>query len=147
NGAGKPVSELYLGQPFTVAFSFQVMSDIADGVFEVDISTPDGTYVATALSIDGAQPPSSLSAGWHEARLDLTIVLMPGHYSVDLGLHHTGPPWTVDFVRRTLDFQVLNMSETGGDHYHYHVKRGFVRPPCRWRLSPSLDSLSRGPVE
>ena len=129
------MSELCLGQPFTISCTVEVSKAIADAVFEVDMSTLDGTYVTTSLSVDGEQPPAALSPGRHCVSLDLNVALMPGHYSIDLGLHHSGPPWTIDFVRRTLDVEVVNLSESGGDRYPFEVKRGFVRSGGRWRLS------------
>jgi lipopolysaccharide transport system ATP-binding protein len=132
---GDAVSELYLGQPFKVAFVVEALKDIKDAVFEVDISTLDGTYVTTSLSVDGSTTPVPLAAGVHTVCLELDVVLLADHYTIDLGVHHSGAPWTMDFVRRTLDFHVLNVSESGGDRYFFDVKRGFVRPRGRWHVS------------
>ena len=133
--SGEPVSELYLGQPFRIVFVVEALKDVKDAVFEVDISTLDGTYVTTSLSVDGTRAPIPLAPGLHTVCLDLDVVLLADHYSIDLGVHHSGPPWTMDFVRRTLDFHVLNVSESGGDRYFFDVKRGFVRPQGRWHVS------------
>jgi lipopolysaccharide transport system ATP-binding protein len=135
---GSPLPDVYLGQPFAVAAEVDVHSPLADAVFEIDISTLDGTYVTTSFSVDRGQPPLALAPGRHRVVLELDVTLMPDRYCIDLGLHHTGAPWTIDFVRRTLDFQTLNVAESGGDHHFSEVKRGFVRPPGRWRVeSPS----------
>ena len=131
---GMPIPELYLGQPFSVSLDVEVKSAIPDAVFEVDISTLDGTYITTSFSVDNAQPPMALTPGRHRVVLDLDLTLIPGQYSLDLGLHHTGAPWTIDFLRRTLDFHALNVSQSGGDRYLYEARRGFVRPVGRWRL-------------
>jgi lipopolysaccharide transport system ATP-binding protein len=131
---GERVSELFLGQPFTVTFAVEVFTAIRDAVFEVDISTRDGTYVTTSLSTDGGRPPLYLAPGRHQVSLALDVVLFSDQYTVDLGLHHAGPSYTVDFVRRTLDFHTLNVAERGGDRYPYDVRRGFTRPSGRWRL-------------
>jgi lipopolysaccharide transport system ATP-binding protein len=132
---GAQISEVLFTQPFTVAFDIDVQSAISDAVFEVDISTPDGTYLTTSLSIDWTGAPVSLSPGRHRVSLDIDVTLLPDHYTIDLGVHHSGPPWTIDFVRRTLDFHVLNVAETGGDRYPYETRRGFVRPAGRWRVA------------
>ena len=132
---GQPIGDVLFGQPFTVAIDVDVRSPIADAIFEVDVSTPDGTYLTTSLSSDRGGPPVSLTPGRHRVYLDLDMTLLPGHYTLDLGIHHTGAPWTIDFVRRTLDFHALNVAESGGDRYPYDVRRGFIRPPGRWRVA------------
>jgi hypothetical protein len=132
---GSPIAEVLFAQPFSIAFDVDVKSPITDAVFEVDISTPDGTYVATSLSTDKGAPPATLAPGRRRVVLDLDMTLLPNHYTIDLGVHHTGAPWTIDFVRRTLDFHALNVAKTGGDRYPYDVRRGFVRPEGRWRVS------------
>src|SRR5204862_8338461 len=45
--------------------------------------------------------------------LDLELILLPGHYTLDLGLHHAAGSWTMDFVEHIADFEVLNISESG----------------------------------
>ena len=132
---GAAISEVLFAQPFTVAFDFDVTSPIPDAVFEVDISTPDGTYVATSLSTDKLAAPATLQPGRHRAHLDLDVTLLPDHYSIDLGIHHTGAPWTIDFARRTLDFHALNVAKSGADRYPYETRRGFIRPEGRWTIS------------
>jgi lipopolysaccharide transport system ATP-binding protein len=132
---GAAINEVLFAQPFSVAFEVDVKSPIADAVFEVDISTADGTYVTTSLSTDKGVAPAELRPGRHRVRLDLDVTLLPDHYSIDLGVHHTGAPWTIDFARRTLDFHAMNVAKTGADRYPYDARRGFVRPQGRWNIS------------
>jgi lipopolysaccharide transport system ATP-binding protein len=134
NTRGERISQVFFGQPFRVVFDVEALKDLTDVVFEVDVSTLDGTYVTTSLSIDGARPPAALPLGVHRIAVELRMHLMADRYTIDLGVHHTGPPWTIDFVRRTLDFEALNVSETGADRYVFGVKRGYVRPESHWHL-------------
>lgn len=133
--AGESIADVMFAQPFTVAFEIDVASAIADAVFEVDISTPDGTYVTTSLSTDRGRAPAMLAPGRHRVCLDLDMTLLPNHYTIDLGIHHTGEPWTIDFERRTLDFHALNVAKTGGDRFPYEARHGFVRPAGQWRVA------------
>jgi lipopolysaccharide transport system ATP-binding protein len=132
---GRQISDVMFAQPFTVAFEVDVRTPISDAVFEVDISTPDGTYLTTSLSTDNGGAAAILAAGRHRVCLDLDVTLLPGHYAIDLAIHHTGAPWTIDFARRTLDFHALNVAKSGGDRYPYDARRGFVRPDGRWRVA------------
>jgi lipopolysaccharide transport system ATP-binding protein len=129
---GRPLKHAFLGQPVTVVLTAQVSRPIRDAVFEVGISTVDGVRVTTSFSTDGNRPPYELEQGTVAVSLDLDLVLLPGHYTLDLGLHHAAGSWTVDFVEHILDFEVLNISEGGDDSFPVTVVRGYVRPPGRW---------------
>jgi lipopolysaccharide transport system ATP-binding protein len=127
-------SQLYFGQPFRVGFTCEAMRDVPDAHFEVSISTADGTQVTYTTTLDGGRPSQMYRAGLHEIWVDLDPVLLPHQYTIDLGLHRDNGT-TVDFVQRTLDFGVLRVAETGGDHYRWPRTRGFMRAAGRWDLS------------
>jgi lipopolysaccharide transport system ATP-binding protein len=135
-----PRTQVYLGQPFTVVLGLDVARPIQDAVFEVGISTLDGIRVTTSFSTDGDNPPVRLRAGETTVALDLDVVLLPGHYTLDLGIHRGG--WTIDFVERIFDFEVLNVAESGSDAYPTAVVRGFVRPLGSWH--PPVSARERG---
>jgi lipopolysaccharide transport system ATP-binding protein len=132
--ADRPLSQLYLGQPFRIVLGFDVERPIADALVEVGVSTRDGTRVLTAFSVDGGRQPMSLGVGRYTAAIDVDTVLLPRAYVVDLGLHHSGPGTTIDMVERALGFVVLNAAEKGGDRYVPGTVRGFVRTGVRWRV-------------
>jgi hypothetical protein len=129
---GRPLEHAFLGQPVTVVLTAQVSRRISDAVFEVGISTVDGVRVTTSFSTDGNRPPYELEPGLVTVALDAELVLLPGHYTLDLGLHHAAGSRTMDFVEHILDFEVLNISESGDDSFPVPVVRGYVRPPGRW---------------
>jgi lipopolysaccharide transport system ATP-binding protein len=131
--AGDPSRRLFLGQPLTISAAFEAEQPIGDAIFEFGISTLDGVRVATAFSTDGDRPPLELAAGTWTIALDLDLVLLPGRYVVDLGVHHTGPPYTIDWVERVHELEVVNVAERGGDTYPQQVVRGFLRPGGSWR--------------
>ena len=137
----EPVRQLYFGQQLQVVMTLEAQQAVQDAVIEVDISTLDGTYVTTSLNVDNDRPPMALSNGWHRVSLDLDAHLLPGQYTIDVGLHHTGPPGMIDFVRRTLDFEVMNVSESGADAYPFHFNRGFVRPSGEWHQPEPAERL------
>src|SRR5205085_9305337 len=94
---GKPLQHAFLGQPVTVVLTALVSRKIRDAVFELGISTVDGVRVTTSFSTDGNRPPYELEAGLVTVSLDLDLVLLPGHYTLDLGLHHAAGSSTMDF--------------------------------------------------
>jgi len=136
--SGKAVSQLYLGQPFRVVLTFDVLKEIREGVIEVGIIALDGTHVTHTSSIDGGRPPMHLAEGRHTLTLDLDVALLPRQYTFLLGIHHfTGT--TVDWIERALDFTVLRVAENGGDNYRWPSVRGYVRPLACWQ-TPALFS-------
>jgi lipopolysaccharide transport system ATP-binding protein len=136
--SGKPVSELYFGQPFRVVLTFDVLKEIREGVLEVGIVALDGTHVTHTSSIDGGRPPIRLAKGRHTVTLDLDVALLPRQYTFLLGIHHFSGT-TVDWIDRALDFTVLRVAESGGDNYRWPSVRGYVRPLAHWHR-PELFS-------
>ena len=132
DSSGSPTSQLRIAQPFCVEITVDVLESLDDGVMEIDISSLDGIYGATSFSSDAEQRMISLTPGRWKLTADMNVSLLPGRYSLDLALHHNGPPYTIDFVRRTLDFDVINVGEDGASPYPFGIKRGFVRPESRW---------------
>ena len=109
-------------------------------IVEVGISSLDGIRATTSFSTDGGQAPIMLDPGHMRLTVELGPFLLPGHYALDLGVHHAGPGWMLDFVERIRDFEVLNVAETGGDRYPAAKVRGYVRPQARWRQPEAEES-------
>jgi lipopolysaccharide transport system ATP-binding protein len=134
--SGNAVSQLFLGQPFRVVVTFDVLKEIREGVLEVGIVALDGTHVTHTSNIDGGEPPIRLPKGRHTVTLDFDVALLPRQYTFLLGIHHFNGT-TVDWIERALDFTVLRVAENGGDNYRWPSVRGYVRPVTRWN-APEL---------
>jgi lipopolysaccharide transport system ATP-binding protein len=130
--AGRPLSQAYLGQPLVVVLGVEAKQRIRAAAIEVGIASLDGIRVTTSFSTDGDRPPFGLEPGESRISVELEPFLLPGHYALDLGVHHLGPAWTLDFVERIRDLDVLNVAEEGGDKYPVARVRGYVRPRARW---------------
>jgi lipopolysaccharide transport system ATP-binding protein len=134
--SGRPVSQLYLGQPFRIVLTLDVVKEIRDGVIEVDVATRDGSPVTFTSTLDGGNPATYLPEGRHYVTLELDVVLMPGQYTFVVAVGHLDGT-TVDWVERVLDFSVLRVAQNGDDSYRWTSVRGYVRPRARWQ-SPTL---------
>ncbi|MBA3514345.1 MAG: ABC transporter ATP-binding protein [Pyrinomonadaceae bacterium] len=134
--AGRIVSQLYLGQPFRVELTFDVLKEISGAVFEVDIATLDGAPVTFTSSLDGGNPPVRLPKGRHTITLEIDVVLMPRQYTFLVALGHLDGT-TIDWIERVLDFTVLRVAQSGDDSYRWTSVRGYVRPRARWH-APGL---------
>jgi lipopolysaccharide transport system ATP-binding protein len=134
NEAEEKASVLCFGQPFRINFTFDAHVNLEDAVLEVGICTSDGVRVATSFSTDGGRPPACYVAGRHVAGLSLDLVLMPGHYALELGIHHRNG-LTIDWVEQVFEFIVSEVAATGTDHYLWPASvRGYVRPAGRWHV-------------
>jgi lipopolysaccharide transport system ATP-binding protein len=131
---GKRLAHLYLGQPFRVTLTFDVLTDIEDAVIEVSIAALDGTHVAHANTADGEEkPPLHFPRGQYTVSVDIDLVLLPRQYSFIVGMHRSWG-FTIDFIERVLDFTVLNGAANGSDRYRWTPVRGYVRPVACWHI-------------
>jgi lipopolysaccharide transport system ATP-binding protein len=138
---GAPLEQVALGQPFSVELTFDLRVATDDGVLEVGISSPEHGRVATVQNIDGARPALVLDPGRHRVRVEIDATLLPGEYSIDVGLHRrTG--LTLDWVERVLTFTALNVAETGDDRWPWNHVRGALRPDSRWALLSARDATA-----
>jgi homopolymeric O-antigen transport system ATP-binding protein len=136
--AGEPLTYARLGQPLTVVIGVEAVRRV-EVLLEVGISSLDGTRASTAFNTDEGQPPVVLEAGQSRVTVELDPFLLPGHYALDLGVHHSGVGGTFDFVERIRDFEVLNLDEDGRDQYPIERVRGYVRAPARWSEPEPLE--------
>jgi lipopolysaccharide transport system ATP-binding protein len=130
---GEPTDQLFLGQRFRIAVTLEVARELEEAVVEIGISAADGTRVLTAQNIDRDRPAFRLTPGRQEVSAVLEANLLPGTFTVDVGLHRIDSA-TVDFVERALDFSTLTVSEDGSEHYPWPSVRGFARPESEWTL-------------
>jgi lipopolysaccharide transport system ATP-binding protein len=127
----RPTSSVYLGAPIVADLTFEVLNAVPDATFEIGICSSDGTRICTAQTIDRDRPPRALTPGVHVIRSRLDVSLLPGEYTLDVGLHTIGGT-TIDWIERILRFTGLNEAASGGDHYRWAGVRGFVRPASEW---------------
>jgi Wzt C-terminal domain len=128
---GTELTAVHLGQPFRVRLLVEALETIPEAVFEIGVASADGDRIVTAQSIDRERPPSYLPVGLHEVDAELRLTLLPGEYSLTVGVHRRNGI-TQDYLERALGFSALNSAEAGGDHYPWPAVRGYVRPDSEW---------------
>jgi lipopolysaccharide transport system ATP-binding protein len=141
---GAPVDRIEIAQPFSLGLGFDVREPLTDAVVELGIDTADGTRVATSLSADSG-PGFTLPLGQREIIVELDLALLPGDYSITVGLHEAAG-YSYDYVESVLTFSVVNLGYGDTPAYPWEQSRGYVRPASRWsvsgadeRLAPLLD--------
>jgi lipopolysaccharide transport system ATP-binding protein len=141
--SGEPIDQIELGQPFSIAATFEVREGIEDAVVEVGIDTPDGNRVASSFSSDD-RPPLALDPGRHEVRVDLDLTLLQGEYAITIAINEVGK-FNIDHVEQVLSFAAINIGHRGSPVHPWQQVRPAVRPRSTWtvsadeRLAPLLD--------
>jgi len=133
------IEHVHFGQPLTVDMTLDVEKPLDGVVFEVGIGSVDGTRVLTAHNTDWERPALSFSPGRHRVRVDLDMILLPGEFTIDLGVHDTKTQRSYDWVERILTFGALNEPVSGGDRYPWPEVRGSVRPASEWSTQPQSE--------
>src|SRR5262249_62255 len=83
------ISQLYLGQPFRVRITFEVLKEIREALIDVAVVALDGTRVTYANTMDSGNPPITLPPGSHTIEMDMDVVLLPREYTFAVGIHHS----------------------------------------------------------
>jgi lipopolysaccharide transport system ATP-binding protein len=133
DGRGAPTGQIYMGDPFSVALTFEVREPLRDVVIGVGISSLDGVRATSSYSTDGGAPPISFEPGRHRVVLDLNLVLLPRRYALDLLISRMDG-YEVDYLQQAVDFTALDVAREGPDGYRWPTVHGYVRPAGRWHL-------------
>jgi hypothetical protein len=129
----RAVDRIVLGQPFVIALEFAVDEEVTDGVIEVGLTTGDGVRVVTTQTYDAEGELVRFAPGTHEVRARFDMTLLPGEFTVDVGLHRING-LTLDFVERTLTFTALNVAADGAGRWPWNAVRGAVRGAATWTV-------------
>jgi ABC-2 type transport system ATP-binding protein len=136
---GRLLKRVHLGQPFSVQLTMDVSEPIPDGVLEVGLNTIDGARVVTAQNIDEGRPSVSLRPGMHEIQADFDLTLLPGDFTIDVGLAKRSNGYSYEYLQRVLTFTALREAEGGAERYPWHTVRGSVRPRTEWSVRSLAD--------
>jgi lipopolysaccharide transport system ATP-binding protein len=141
DGTGAAIEVLELGQPWTVTMAVEVLERVADVIVEVGINSAEGIRALTALSTDDGERAMDLDPGVYEFSAEIDATLLPGDYSIDIGVHHYENSY--DFVERVLDFRSTNTPTDDVAKHPWPTVVGFVRPASRWSVEPTPQAPIR----
>ena len=135
NERGGITDSIAFGEKLLVEIGIEADREIPDGVLEVGVATSDGQRFLTAHSVDFGRPPSCLRAGRSTVSVEIDAQLLPGDFTLELGLHHASGH-TVDYIERALPFTGINASLADpDDYYRWPGVRGYARPRSAWEIS------------
>lgn len=126
DATGAPKNELYFRSPFSIELEIEVLKDISDTMLNIIVGTLDGIriiYYDTSIEYRNGIP---LKKGTYKVQLDISEHLLPGSYSLYLGMGHIITGKDIDWIERTYDFHVMKTSYNAGDHYRWAESHGYI---------------------
>jgi hypothetical protein len=105
------------------------------------VSTPEGIQVTTATTMDNGGQATTLVQGPQQFKVALSMILLPGRYTVGVGIFHSNGA-NMDWVQRAYDFEVRKIAQDDYDSYRWNKVRGFIRPDACWTLPSQMGSTS-----
>jgi lipopolysaccharide transport system ATP-binding protein len=134
NGDNTQNNQFYFRQEIKTILELEVSKNISDVFISLMIGTTDGTLILYLDSLEQTVQPISFAKGFHKITVNIPGVLLPGNYSVYIGLSHiTGT--TIDWVERVYDFTVLKTAVGKDQHYKWVSSHGFVNQKSDWTFS------------
>lgn len=118
-------NEFYYRGTINIEVRFEVLQAIKDGVISLMIGTLDGERIIYQDTLELNTEGIALDNGVFIMKTQIKHQLMPGAYSVYLGLSHVNGH-TVDYVERAYDFYVLSMAYKANEHYRWDVSHGYI---------------------
>ena len=136
------VSQVYLGDPFSIDMTFEVTQPLRDVIIGVGFSSLDGVRAATAYQTDGGRPGWNFEPGMHRVVFDVDMTLLPRRYAVDIVMAHSSGN-EIDFVQQALEFTAVGVARSGADSYRWPTVHGFVRPKGIWHAPERVAAGGR----
>ncbi|MBX2990045.1 MAG: ABC transporter ATP-binding protein [Bacteroidetes bacterium] len=130
---GIPTKQFYFRQHITVGMEFEVKQQVPDANISVGITTADGMMVVYSETLDIDGSTLTLTEGHHCIGVEIPASLLPGNYSIQLGLGHLNGK-TIDWIERVCDFTVLKVSLEKDRHYRWSSSHGFIAMEATWHL-------------
>ena len=126
---GRALTAVHFGQPFRVKLLVHAFEPIPESVFEIGVCTAEGERIATAQNIDAERPPP-LPPGLHEVEAELRMTLLPGEYSLTVGVHRRNGV-TLDYSSGR-SVSARSTSRSRARTATRGAVRGYVRPDSEW---------------
>lgn len=131
NSKNQKARELEFLESFSIAFELESNKFIENASISVFIVNQYGERILMATESRDYKP-TNLNSGTHNYQVDFNEKLMPGNYSIGLGVSffHTGS--AIDYIESFFPFSVLKESKTKNMEYPWSTVHGYVRPETKW---------------
>lgn len=122
---GESKNEFYYKSTIQLELDLEVLKDIKDILVSVMIGTFDGVRIIFYDSINDYPGGMEFKEGNYKLNLKIAEFLLPGSYSIYLGLGRTNGK-TIEWIERAYDFHVIKTSYAADEHYRWDESHGFI---------------------
>lgn len=127
NASNLVTGELMFEEEIRLQVAFDLNNDITNLNIDVRISSNDGIIIAHVSSLYLGEK-LSVQKGQNVVRLNIENNLLPGTYSLEIGIHYPNNS-TIDYVQDALAFKVSNINTNNNKSFFYNWSNmGYYRP-------------------
>lgn len=129
-------TDVFYKNRFIFHLELEVLKKISNVMIDIKISSRDGVVITHSLTYFDNFKIIELSQGLHCIEAEMENNLLPGGYSLSIGLHSaTTGTASIDYIENVMEFSVLNVSEPGSDNYPFDWVYGSVAPKTIWKIN------------
>jgi len=118
-------NEFYYRSSFIVELELEVLKEINDAVIQIMVGTFDGVRIVYHDSSKEYPKGVKFKQGKYKIKTFINEHMLPGSYSIYLGLTHTDRK-TIEWIDRAYDFHILRTSYNPDEHYRWRNVWGYV---------------------
>lgn len=129
-------SDIFYKSKFHFQLELEVLKKLSNVMVDIKISSRDGIVIMHSLTYFDNFKIRELTEGTHTIEAETENNLLPGGYSVTIGLHSasTGTA-SIDYLENVIEFNVLSIAEPGVDNYPFDWVYGSVAPKTTWKIN------------
>ncbi len=136
---GAVSSRQKLGGRFSIRFEVEVAKPI-EAAFEIGVNSFQEARLATAHNVDHGRPSARLTPGVHEIQADLDLDLLPGEFTIDIGIIDHASGHYYDLLERVLRLTVDTEPLSPSDGYPWGPTAGNVRASSQWSVNAAAEA-------
>ena len=129
-------SDIFYKSKFHFQLELEVLKKLSNVMVDIKISSRDGIVIMHSLTYFDNFKIRELPEGTHTIEAEIENNLLPGGYSVTIGLHSTSTGTaSIDYLENVIEFNVLSIAEPGADNYPFDWVYGSVAPKTSWKIN------------
>jgi lipopolysaccharide transport system ATP-binding protein len=135
NEKGEQINNLYFDQLITVQLELETYRTVDECVIELGFGNSEDRFTFTSTG-DMAGKTIKLEKGKHKLSVELNPKLLPGDYSVYLGVHDMSKTGlTLDYVEKIFDITVYKFTADNNSNFLFNASLGKVRQEGKWTIT------------
>jgi lipopolysaccharide transport system ATP-binding protein len=133
NLKGQHKKEFWFKENFIINIEMEVLKKVENVIVMVIIVSSLGENITMAIDNEFFKP-SSYDKGTYDLEIKFEEKLLPGDYSIGLGISyfHTGSD--IDYVESFSNFKILRETESKDMEYPWTTVTGYTLPKTKWNI-------------